>query len=198
MLKNTSGQKIALFAFDYSTGAPKTGDAANLTPYVNIDWGGIGALTDTSATEISSANAPGWYLFDVTQAETNGETLHFTGKSSTGNVAVVGQLVTTVDPAIASNVAAIKVKTDLIPSLVRTYGAVVEGSPPDNDALTFRTDLTESATDHWAHAFLTFLDGALAGQTRRITTYDGTTKAITTAGFTGTPAEGDTFVIVNI
>jgi hypothetical protein len=127
MLKNTSGQKIALFAFDYTTGAPKTGDAANITPYINVDWAGITGLTDTSASEISSSNAPGWYLFDVTQGETNGNALHFTAKSSTSNVVIVGRLVFTSDPTISTRIdtiddfldteiAAIKAKTDNLPS----------------------------------------------------------------------------------
>lgn len=95
MLKNTASQKIALFAFDTSTGAPKTGDAAQITAYVNKDYAGATALGDTSATEISSTNAPGWYLFDLTQAETNADALLFSGKSTTGSVSVVGQLVFT-------------------------------------------------------------------------------------------------------
>ncbi len=100
MFKNVSGQKIAMFAFDYSLGSPKTGDAGNLTPYINIDWAGITALTDTSATEISATNAPGWYLFDVSQSESNGNTLHFTCKSGTSNVAIVGIQLQTVPAAL--------------------------------------------------------------------------------------------------
>src|ERR1051325_6245319 len=95
MFKNVASQKIALFAFDYSTGAPKTGDAANITAYVNKDWAGVNALGDTSASEIDSTNAKGWYLFDLTQAETNADALNFTAKSSTSNVAIVGQLIQT-------------------------------------------------------------------------------------------------------
>ncbi len=95
LFKNTSSQKIAVFAFDYSTGGPKTGDSANITVYVNLDWAGINALTDSSATELNSTTAPGWYLFDLTQAETNADQCHFTGKSTTGSVAIVGSIVTT-------------------------------------------------------------------------------------------------------
>lgn len=96
MFKNTSSQKIQLFAFDYSTGAPKTGDAANLTAYIEIDGGATTALGDTSATEKSATNAPGVYEWDLSQAETNGNDLVFTAKSSTGNVALVARFVTTV------------------------------------------------------------------------------------------------------
>lgn len=99
MFKNTASQKLTFFAFDYSTGAPKTGDAANITVYVQIDDGTVTALTDTSASELDSTNAKGSYVVDLTQAETNGNKLVFTGKSSTSNVAIVPQTIYTVPAA---------------------------------------------------------------------------------------------------
>ena len=90
MFKNVA-TKIALFAFDTTSGAPKTGDAANLTAYVAKDYSLVTALADTSATEMDATNAKGWYLFDVTQAETNADALLFTAKSATANISVVGQ-----------------------------------------------------------------------------------------------------------
>lgn len=95
MLKNTAGQRIALFAFNVTTGAPVTGDAANLTAYVSKDGGTVTALTDTTATQMDATNAPGWYLWDVSQTESNADWLLFTGKSSTANVSLVGQSVYT-------------------------------------------------------------------------------------------------------
>lgn len=92
--KNTAG-KVELFAFDATTGLPKTGDSANITMYVNKDDGGVNALTDTSAAELSSTNAAGWYVCDYTNTEANAEKLHFTGKSSTSNIVVVGRVVYT-------------------------------------------------------------------------------------------------------
>jgi hypothetical protein len=97
MLKNVSGQKVTLFAFDTTTGAPVTGDAANLTFYVTKDDGSVTALTDTSAAELSSTNAKGWYTCDLTAAETNATKLLFSGKSSTADIEVVGQLIYTTD-----------------------------------------------------------------------------------------------------
>lgn len=88
--KNVGSQILEVFAFDYTTGAPKTGDSANITAYVTIDGGSVTVLADTSATEKSSTNAPGWYQFDLAQGETNGDHLLYTAKSSTGNVTVVG------------------------------------------------------------------------------------------------------------
>lgn len=94
MFKNVA-TKIALFAFDTTTGAPKTGDAANITAYVSKDYGAVTVLADTTATEMDATNAKGWYLFDVAQAETNADALLFTGKSSTANISVVAQYIHT-------------------------------------------------------------------------------------------------------
>jgi len=95
VFKNVSSQKVALFAFDATTGLPKTGDGANITPYVSKDYGTVTALGTATATEMDSTNAKGWYSFVLTQAETNGDMLLFTAKSSTANISVVGLLIAT-------------------------------------------------------------------------------------------------------
>jgi hypothetical protein len=98
MFKNVSGQKITLFALDVVTKLPKTGDAANLTAYVQKDDGSVTVLTDTSATQLDATNAPGLYVFDLTQAETNANKLVFSGKSSTADVVVMPAVMYTVPP----------------------------------------------------------------------------------------------------
>lgn len=105
MFKNTASQKIQLFAFDATTGVAKTGDAANITAYVSIDYGAVTVLGDTTATEMDATNAPGWYMFDLTQAETNGNDLLFTAKSSTANIKIVGRPVCTVPASFQAQVA---------------------------------------------------------------------------------------------
>lgn len=67
-----------------------------------------------------------------------------------------------------------------------------------NSATTFKTDLVETNNDQWKDAFLTITSGVLAGQTRKITGYDGTTKFITLSALTATPADAVTFTIVNV
>jgi hypothetical protein len=94
MFKNVA-TKIALFAFTPADGLPKTGDAAQLTAYVSKDYGAVTVLADTTATEMDATNAPGWYLFDVAQTESNADALLFTAKSSTSGVKIVGQYVFT-------------------------------------------------------------------------------------------------------
>lgn len=91
MFKNVAGQKIRLFAFTASTGLPKTGDAANITAYLSKDFGAVTALADTTATEEDATNSAGWYVLDVSQAESNCDVGNFTGKSTTSGVVVVGR-----------------------------------------------------------------------------------------------------------
>lgn len=100
MQKNVASQKLIVFAFDSTTNLPKSADAANITAYVSIDFGSVTVLGDTSATEMDATNAKGYYLFDLTQAETNGNTLLFSAKSSTANIVVIGVPATVfTDPA---------------------------------------------------------------------------------------------------
>lgn len=96
--RNVASQKIYVTAVDTSANTLKTGDAANITVYVAKDGGSLNALADTSASEVSSTNAPGSYVVDLAQAETNAVTLLFSGKSTTGNIAILPKLVTTTAP----------------------------------------------------------------------------------------------------
>lgn len=98
MFKNVASQKIQVFAFDATTSVPKTGDAANITAYVSKDHGAVTVLGDTSATEMDATNAPGVYVFDLTQGETNADELTFSAKSATANIKIVPRFVSTNPP----------------------------------------------------------------------------------------------------
>lgn len=68
-----------------------------------------------------------------------------------------------------------------------------------NTALTFKTDRTEATNDYWVYALIEFTTGALAGQVKQISAYTGATKFITVdTAFTGTPSNGDRFILVNM
>lgn len=105
LYKNVAGQKIGVFAYDKTTGAAKTGDAANITGYLSLDFGTAAAVTDTNPTELSSANMPGWYVFDLTQAETNAESLILAPKSSTSNIVIDQIQAYTADSLVATSTA---------------------------------------------------------------------------------------------
>ncbi len=68
-----------------------------------------------------------------------------------------------------------------------------------NSATTFVTDLTSAVTDFWKDVLVCFTSGALAGQVKKVTGYNGTTKALSfTSGFTSAPSTGDLFILINV
>lgn len=89
MLRNVATQKYRVYAWDATTGLAKTGDAANISAYIQIDDGAGAATNDTAPSEVSSTNQPGYYDFDLTQAETNGAKVSLSPKSATANIVVV-------------------------------------------------------------------------------------------------------------
>jgi len=75
-------------------------------------------------------------------------------------------------------------------------GAVVSDS--SNSATSFKTNLTQTTDNFWKDAWCKITSGALAGQVKQITGYNGTTKFITVSGgYTSTPAAGVTFELIN-
>lgn len=76
-------------------------------------------------------------------------------------------------------------------------GAVVTDA--GNSVTAFKTNLIQVTADYWKNAFLVFTSGALIEQVQKVSAFDGTTKFITVSGigYTGTPAPGDTFYLVN-
>ena len=95
MFKNVAGQKAYIYAYDASTGLPKSGDAANISLAVSKDGAAPAALGTVAPAEVSSTLQPGWYAATLTQAETNADQMLVAGKSSTANVVVVGAAIFT-------------------------------------------------------------------------------------------------------
>lgn len=83
--KNKASQKLAVFAVD-ADGAPKTGDAANITSQISKDGGACAPTNDANPTELDATNAEGIYLFDMTQAETNADLIVVSPVSATSGV----------------------------------------------------------------------------------------------------------------
>jgi len=88
LFKNIAGQKLAIYAHDTSADAPKTGDASNITAQISIDGGATAATNDTNPTELDATDAKGIYIFDLTQAETNGDLIILSAVSSTADVQI--------------------------------------------------------------------------------------------------------------
>lgn len=75
-----------------------------------------------------------------------------------------------------------------------------EGAVNDAAATTtsFVTDLTSAVDNFYNDTVLVFITGSLTGQSRPITTYNGTTKAVTfDEAFTSAPANTDQFIVLN-
>ena len=68
------------------TTPPKTGDAAQITANLRIDGGGANAVDDTNPTELED----GFYFFNITQAESNGDYILISPVSSTSDIQVIG------------------------------------------------------------------------------------------------------------
>lgn len=174
--KNVASQKVAVLAWDVTDDEPKTGDAANITAQISKDGGACAATNDVNPTELDATDAKGVYLFDLTQAETNADLIVISAVSSTANIKL--------DPIF------------LYPhvDVPATYGEVSDVAA---STTIFDTDLSEATNDHYNNMFVCFLSGVLAGQSRKISDYDGTGKTITVAtAFTDTPGNGDEFVIL--
>ena len=80
--KNVDSQKWVIFCFDDTDNSAKTGDAGNITANLRIDGAAANAIDDTNPTELED----GYYIFDITQAESNGENIVICPASSTGDV----------------------------------------------------------------------------------------------------------------
>lgn len=85
MQKNTAGQKLVVFAFDRTDNTAKTGDAANITANLRKDHAAAAATNDVNPTETED----GFYTFDLTQAETNADTLQGFPASTTADIQVI-------------------------------------------------------------------------------------------------------------
>lgn len=198
MFKNVA-TKILFFAFDTTTGAAKTGDASNLSAYVSKDYGSVTQLADTSATELDAANAKGWYLFDVAQAESNADALLFTAASMTANVACVGQYIFTTPASFTSFVtptgATVAAVSGAVGSVTGNVGGNVVGSVASVvGAVGSVTGLTASNLDATVSSRSTYAGGAVASVTAAVTvagTVDANVAEVNGVSVTGTGTSGD-------
>lgn len=113
--RNTSSQYLLVKAWDMTTDAGKTGDAANITAKFSKDGGECASSDDTNPSEVDSGDAPGWYKFTLTQAETNCTTLVAVCTSSTANIKIEDvRIETQIVPATATALATAQSDLDLL------------------------------------------------------------------------------------
>lgn len=99
--KNVASQWVYFMAWDTSAASgqkvPRTGDTANISNFVAQN-GVAEAAAANSAEEVDATNAPGVYRLQVSQAESNVDSLVVSGTSSTANTEVDPvQVHTTID-----------------------------------------------------------------------------------------------------
>lgn len=85
LYRNTASQKIQVFLANIS-GTPIENDT-RIICHQSIDWGSVSQLTDTNPVPVTG----GYYLFDLTQAETNGHVLSFYPQytGTTSNLSII-------------------------------------------------------------------------------------------------------------
>lgn len=86
MQKNVANQKWIVFAFDRTDNTAKTNDATNITANLRLDGGAANGVDDTNPSELED----GYYVFDITQAETNADMIVICPVSTTSNIQVIG------------------------------------------------------------------------------------------------------------
>jgi D-alanyl-D-alanine carboxypeptidase len=175
MQKNVAGQKWIVFAFDRTDNTPKTGDAGNITANLRIDGAAANPVDDVNPAELEG----GYYVFDITQAESNGNLLALCPSSVTADIQVIG-----VPGAVWTRPASFKTVV---------HGAAAAGTLSTTQ---MTTDLTEATNDHYNGRVIIWTSGDLTDQATDITDYDGATKMLTYTAITEAPGAGDTFTIV--
>ncbi len=161
MQRNTAG-KWVVFAYEdeggTNPGERVTGDAANITANMRIDGGAANAIDDTNPTELED----GYYVFDVTAVEANGDLLLLTPQSSTANVNVVG-----VPAAVWTRPNTTSAFRTTIATLASQTSFTLTAGPADDDALNGWVALVRDATTNLQMALGVISD------------YTGSTKTIT-------------------
>ena len=197
--KNTAAD-VFVFALDTATGLPKTGDAANITARVTIDGGTSAASNDTNPVEVDATNHPGWYEFNATAGEMNGDIIIWTVSSSTSNIEFDEIVIHTTS---GGDVTSINGSAAAAARLALSAAQMIPGTV-DNTAHTPTTtefeadDITEATADHYNGRVVLWTTGALAGQATLITDYvlTGGRGHFTVNTMTEAPANNDTFIII--
>ncbi|GIW59032.1 MAG: hypothetical protein KatS3mg087_0098 [Patescibacteria group bacterium] len=167
-LRNIPNQKLPLYLHD-STGAPKSGEAANITAYISLDGGTPQQITPV--TEIGG----GWYYITPTQAQTNCQLLVWWGVHAT--------YICTGGAAFPADIFA---------------GMAAVVADTSNTATTFKTDLSASSADRYVGMVIKFAKtAAAADEVREIVYFDPTTSKVTlNKALSVVPNAGDTFYLV--
>ncbi|MEK7117502.1 MAG: SH3 domain-containing protein [Patescibacteria group bacterium] len=114
--------------------------------------------------------------------------------SSLTTTSSIGKLLSdNIDTTISSRASQSSVNTISVANNISVSGSVSDTSPSKS---SFVTNLGSSKDDFYKNMLLVFTSGQNSGQSRRISSYNGTTKTIgVDPELSYTPANGDTFAI---
>ena len=173
-------QKWVVFAFDETTGIEESGlTLTTLTANLRIDGGAANAVDDTNPVELED----GYYIFDITAAESDGEMITIAPACSVAEIQVVGSPATqhTFTNIISGLVDAGGSATSVPSSLNTTH------SLSTYDAMNGRVLIFDPATT----------TAGLRNVAGTITDYNGGNGTLTFAAGTWTAScvSGDTFKI---
>lgn len=129
MLKNVVSQKLAVYAWNMITNAPETGDQGNITAQISKDGAATAATDDANPTELDATDAPGIYLFDMLQAETNADLIIVSPVSSTAGVILEPVIIYTV----LADLSAILADTNEVQSKLPTNKFMGSSDGADDD-----------------------------------------------------------------
>jgi hypothetical protein len=194
--KNVASQKISVQALDASND-PVTGDSANITAYVWQDYASGGATNDTNPTELDSTNAPGIYVFDLTQAETNADNVFLVAVSSTSGVTLQPVSYDTTpagfpDLTISSNYVSANVEQwDAV--AVNAFNAVDTTVSTSDTTTSFTVAAGTGSNDvyNWHTITVRDGDGVNSIESRTILDWSGSRVVTVDRAFSFTPDVGD-------
>lgn len=158
MYKNVASQKIAVYATTLSTGAAKTGDASNITAQISLDGGATAATNDANPAELDATDAPGIYVFDMQQAETNADMIVLYSKSSTSGVSIEPVVIYTRPATVSADMVSISGDTTAADNLEKMFDNT--GYSASNSTIGTVTTLTNAPTGMALEATLTAMKGA--------------------------------------
>ena len=170
MFKNTISQKWVVFAFDRTDNTAVTGDAANITANVYKDGGAADALT-APPTELAN----GYYIFSLSQSETNGD-LILIDPVSTGNTQVIG----------------VPGSVYTVPNPVVHHGDATSGSTTS----VVDASLPSAVTDAYVGHRVLITNGVGLGQRSVVTAYNGTDTLTLSPALATTVSSGTTFLLL--
>lgn len=97
--RDTAGQRLMIFAYNYVTGQPLTGDAANISSYISIDGG---SFTNRAYTWTELGNGYYYMAAPIAQADTDAEILVFKFTTSTANSSIPSVMVNVIDSVVTA------------------------------------------------------------------------------------------------